>query len=78
MNYRNEQFLFCDKADEVVILTVEHELKELVGGNTGYACRCVKCSYYRDHGCEAYGVSGKCKALISQAQKLAKEELLCE
>ena len=38
MKDKNEQYLFCGKADEVVTLTVKHELKEFVGGNTGYAC----------------------------------------
>lgn len=78
MKYRNEQCLFCGKADEVVTLTIEHELKEFVGGNTGYACHSVSCSYYREHGCDAYGISNECKSLIAQAKKLAKEELLSE
>jgi len=78
MKCLSEQCLFCSVADEVITLTVEHELKQLVGGNTGYACHSVSCSYYREHRCNAYGVSDECKALISQAQKLAKEELLNE
>ena len=78
MKCLNEQCLFCGITDETITLTVEHELKQFVGGNTGYACYSVSCSYYREHGCNAYGVSDECKALISQAQKLAKEELLSE
>lgn len=78
MKYKNEQYLFCGKADEVITLIVEHELKEFVGGNTGYACHSVSCSYYREHGCDAYGISNECKSLINQAQKLAKEDLLNE
>lgn len=78
MKDKNEQYLFCGKADEVVTLTVEHELKEFVGGNTGYACHSVSCSFYREHGCGAYGVSNECKSLIAQAQKGAKEDLLGE
>ena len=70
--------LFCSDAHEVVTLTVKRELNQFVGGNTGYACYSVSCSFNCKNGCDAYGVSDECKALISQAQKIAKEELLGE
>lgn len=76
MKYTSEQYLFCDKADQVVTLTVEHELQELVGGNMGYACHSVSCSIYCEHGCSTYGISNECNALISKAKKLAKDNLL--
>ena len=78
MKYTSEQYLFCGKADEVVTLSVEYEIKQLVGGNTGYACHSVCCSAYSEHGCPAYGISDECKALISQAKRFAKESLLSE
>ena len=78
MKQTTEQYLYCAKAGEVVTLTVEHELKQLVGGNKGYACYSITCSVCNECGCSANGNSSECNALFSQAKHLAKKELLNE
>ena len=73
-----EQCLFCEKENDVVTITIEHELIPLTGGGNGYACYSARCSAYRDHGCSAYGISNDCNAIIAQATKRAREELTSE
>ena len=61
--------LYCEKCNEVVILTLENA--HIWHGDENHAK--IWCSKHHEDGCIYYGYSSKCQSLRRQALRIAKE-----
>ena len=67
--------LYCDIIHDIIVWAVEQEVIDL-HCSLGYACHSMSCSKYIEDGCPHYGIAPECKALMGQAQKIAKDNLI--